>query len=115
MKNFRQKLIADSDRLFELALTSDRPVWSPLTTRELAKLLGVSVQVLANWRVRDIGPPSRPAPRGRGHRRHYRLDEVLSWLTGQPSWKFNRAWLVGRGLAPDDADAAYVEWATGVL
>ncbi|SFE00276.1 helix-turn-helix domain-containing protein [Salipiger profundus] len=115
MKNFRETLLERAEQLSNDALDSSTPIWRPLTSRDLSKLLGVSVQVLANWRVRDLGPPHHPARRGQGHKRFYRMDQVLAWLTERPSWEFGRAWLLRRGLAPDDADEAYVEWASDIF
>ncbi len=60
----------------------DQPPWHVLGTRELARLLGVGVQVLGDWRQRGIGP--RPVVRGVyrrgvGNKRWYRLNEVRRW------------------------------------
>ena len=35
----------------------DRPPWHVVSSRELAKTFGVTLQTIANWRVRDVGPP----------------------------------------------------------
>ncbi|WP_421998081.1 helix-turn-helix domain-containing protein [Roseovarius confluentis] len=101
--------------LLQDALTSPSPIWTPLTTREIGRLLRVSVQVLANWRVRDQGPPFTHAARGKGNRCLYTLSEVLAWMSARPTWEFDRAWLVARGLAPEDANEDYVAWARQVL
>jgi len=101
--------------LIEIALTNRHPPWLQFTGRETARFLDVSVQVLANWRVRDQGPPYSHASRGKGNKCLYRLSDVIEWLTGRPAWLFDRDWLVRHGLAPIDADQDYVDWAKTAL
>ncbi|MFY0311600.1 helix-turn-helix domain-containing protein [Leisingera sp. D0M16] len=115
MRHLRQNLETRASQLEAAAISSSIPIWRPLTSRELSKALGISVQVLANWRVRDQGPPSRPAPRGKGNRRLYRMDEVLAWLTGRPAWVFARSWLATRGLAPGDCGEEDVDWVVNII
>lgn len=115
MQSLRSVLIDRAELLTEQALARTNPIWNPVTTRELGRLLGVSVQALANWRVRDLGPPFERAGRGKGNKCLYRTDQVLEWLTGVPAWKYDRAWLAGRGLAAEDAEQPYVEWAKEVV
>lgn len=79
------------------------PPWRPIPSRLLAKVLGVSLQSLANWRVRDTGPQPEPYRRGQGNRTMYRPDVVMSWLAmiaGQETepWKFSQKWLQGQNL-----------------
>jgi hypothetical protein len=98
----------DKDRRFELAshlANSPNPPWRPVPSRELARLLGVSLQTLANWRVRDKGPGSEPRVRGKGNRIFYRPDEVASWLLHRKvaPWEICRDWLKERGLMVDEA------------
>jgi excisionase family DNA binding protein len=51
-----------------------------LTTRNVAKLLGVTSATIARWRARGL-PCYRPGgPHGR---LHYDEAEVLAWATGQ--------------------------------
>ncbi|WP_417725736.1 helix-turn-helix transcriptional regulator [Salipiger sp.] len=113
MQNLKHLLADRAECLASEAMSNPDPIWRLLTTRELSKVLGVSVQVLANWRVRDLGPPYRHARPREGHKCFYRMDEVLQWLTGRPAWEFSRSWLAHRGLAPADAEQDYVEWAEG--
>jgi len=115
MQNLRPFLTARAEELAQQATTSPVPIWRPVTTREIGRLLGISIQVLANWRVRDQGPPFTHAGRALGRKCLYRMDQVLEWLTGTAAWEFDRSWLVVRGLAPDDADEGYVEWAKRVI
>ena len=108
MQNYRRELSNNRDALLERALSNSAPIWRPITSRELASTFGVSMQTLANWRVRDNGPPYTASRRGT--KCLYRVDEVLGWLTKTPSWELARAWMVRRGMAPADADKTYVDW-----
>ena len=61
-----------------------------LSPKKLALRLGVCVDTIANWRVRDIIPPplealnSTPTGRGRGNRWvRYDYWRVLRWLDGK--------------------------------
>lgn len=47
---------------------------------ELAKLLGVSGQTLANWRMRGVGPRPEPAADWKANRNHYKIVEVLAYF-----------------------------------
>lgn len=101
-------------------LRSSVPPWHGVRSRIIARWLGVSLQVLANWRVRDIGPSSIKAPKGSGNRMLYRPDEVAIWLTdGQiQAWELAEEWLERRGLAPasscPDAISDVVAWLEGL-
>lgn len=108
MNNYRDELFKNRDVLIERAVSDSKPIWRPITSRELARTIGVSMQTLANWRVRDLGPPYTASRRGT--KCLYRLDEFLGWLTGEPSWELARTWMARRGMAPEDADQDYVEW-----
>lgn len=101
------------DRLLPLFLSASLPIWRPIPSRELARKLGVSLQSLANWRVRDTGPEAEAAIRGKGNRTFYRPDKVLSWLCEgekQP-WEFSRDWLKKHSLQIDgEMDKAATQW-----
>lgn len=50
----------DVPRFVLAAMDSNLPPWRPIPSRSVAKLLGIKLQTLANWRMRDIGRnPSR--------------------------------------------------------
>ena len=57
----------------------DYPPWAYLTSVELSRLCGVSMQTVWNWRVRGTGPVS---VQDRSRRHWYRLADVLSWRGG---------------------------------
>lgn len=115
MQSFRQRLQDQVLAIADEAIRNDDPIWRPLPSREIGRRLGVSVQVLANWRVRDLGPRAHSGRKGQGNKTFYRMDEVLEWLSGRESWEFDKDWLVARGLAPADAERGYVEWASSLL
>jgi hypothetical protein len=56
-----------------------RPPWHVMSSRELASALGVSLQTTANWRIRNLGPPTEPANCFKGNRTYYRLDKAECW------------------------------------
>jgi hypothetical protein len=90
-------------RNIDFLMKSDVPPWRLISSRELAKLLGVSLQSLANWRLRGKGPVAEPPVKGRGNRIYYQRAQVLSWLsrfTESPrgSWEFSSDWLSAAGL-----------------
>lgn len=81
-------------------LADNAPPWRAITSKTLCERLGVSLQVLANWRVRGVGPAHDRAPKGAGNKMVYRPEEVASWLTDLtvPAWEFSARWLDLRGL-----------------
>lgn len=87
------------------------PPWRPISSRKLAAMLGVSLQSLANWRVRGTGPDAEPQKKGRGNRIFYRPDKVIAWLScGQTEdWLVCEAWLRERDIevTPAGRDAVY--------
>lgn len=76
------------------------PPWRPISSRTLAPLLNVSLQSLANWRVRGYGPPYEGLYEGKGNKIFYRPDKVMSWLSrgAKEPWEFCRDWLLARNL-----------------
>ena len=76
----------------------ERPPWHVASSLELATALGVSLQTIANWRIRSVGPPALPKGHFRGNRSYYVVEEVLAWLSdrrGEPraGWLFSRDYL----------------------
>lgn len=61
------------------AANPDYPPWAYLTSVELSRLCGVSMQTVWNWRVRGTGPVS---VQDRSRRHWYRLADILSWRDG---------------------------------
>lgn len=75
-------------------------------------MLGVSLQSLANWRVRESGPNPEPPVSGKGNRVFYRPDEVTSWLVDRSvaPWEVSYAWLERRGLVVEPATEQSTEF-----
>jgi hypothetical protein len=92
-----------------MAMTADgvasEPPWHAMSVREVAEALGVSIQVLANWRIRGRGPRPLPAEVFRGNRTFYPAHEVANALSKEPSegWLQCRAFLLQHGLVRPDA------------
>lgn len=106
---------------FELddILNFESPPWHPVSSRELSRLLGVSLQTLANWRVRETGPEPAGPIKGRGNKIYYRPDIVMEWAShkaGHPvPWYFYSGnWLNKRGLSCEISDANSVATAMRV-
>lgn len=107
--------IADAEKVIRKVADTGVPPWRPISSRSAAKLLGVSIQVLANWRLREAGPPHQGPIKGKGNRTFYRPDEVVSWLStlvGRPlePWEFDRDWMAERGIAANQSSKAAIEW-----
>ena len=99
---------------------SNLPPWRPVPSRTLAKLLGVSLQVLANWRVRETGPKYLPRQKGKGNRLFYRLDDVMAWLSrelgsSKEPWEFDRDWLDVREMRVHSPSKEAIEWFIGEI
>lgn len=84
--------------------------WDTLSSRQLAALLRVSIQVLANWRMRDTGPKPAPANCFRGNRTYYPVYEVEAWLCGIEPWEVMRDWLRERYIFPEPLTTAERTW-----
>ena len=69
-----------------------RPTWATVTSRELADILGVSLQSINNWQVRGHLPAPEPRRRGLGNKNRYRISTIINWLTNTPEdqihWQF---------------------------
>jgi hypothetical protein len=88
-----------------------RPPWSVVGTVELARLLGVHMQSVYNWRCRGTGPEPEAEPRRHyrrvGPRVLHRIDGVLAWLPGGKAdpWHWTGRFLVEvRALLPGHLD-----------
>lgn len=82
-----------------------RAPWHVLSGRELSDLTGVSLQVLANWRVRGKGPKPCPAGAYRGHRCYYRVSAIDAWLCElegvmREEWEITADWLMQQYIFP---------------
>lgn len=67
--------------------------WQVFSSLEVADALGRSLQSMHNMRMRRTGPLSEPFDDYRGNRLHYRYDNLYSWLTDEPAWKYHQTWI----------------------
>lgn len=112
---YKEKAAFDAEGAYETLLSSSSPPWRSISSRTLARVLGVSLQTLANWRVRDAGPPCEGYRRGAGNKVFYRPDKVMTWLKAQVGatsepWEHSFAWLVKHGLADKEVSQKRMEF-----
>ncbi len=108
--NFKAALILRYSSLLANAMASSTPIWRPIPSRQMARILGITIQTLANWRFREQGPRFSHAAKGKGNKVLYRMSDVLEWLSAKPSWEFEGEWLAHKGLGPEELDRDYIEW-----
>lgn len=87
------------------AMGSNLPPWRPIPSRAAADMLGVSLNALAQWRMRRVGARCEPWVPGRGNRVYYRPDRLAEWLSAGrcAEWQFSGWWLQRNGLIPGGA------------
>lgn len=64
-----------------------RPIYQFVSTAELAQVLGVKHQVVANFVLRQIIPAPVPASapyRFKGNKRYFRISAIKAWLESKP-------------------------------
>ena len=108
--NLKAALIPRYSSLLANAMASTTPIWRLIPSRQMARILGITIQTLANWRVREQGPRFSHAAKGKGNKVLYRMSDVLEWLSARPSWEFEGEWLAQKGLGPEELDRDYTEW-----
>jgi len=63
-----------------------------VTTRELADILGVSHQRVANWHLRGHLPEPEPRRKGQGNKNRWKISVIKNWLNNTPEddihWDF---------------------------
>jgi hypothetical protein len=82
----------------KVSTLSNQPPWLFVTSAELAKALGVHIQTLSNWRLRERGPTPAPSTWFKGRPARYNAAHVWAWASeeaGMPAtpWRFSAAWL----------------------
>lgn len=92
------------------AMTTILPPWRPIPSRSAARMLATSLQSLANYRMRELGPRPEAFEKGRGNRVFYRPDRLAEWLSGGrcADWQFSGCWLQANGLRPEAIDMSAV-------
>jgi len=102
---------AEKHAALERLLAAPGPPWRPIPSQSLKRFLGVSLQALANWRVRGTGPEPESFIPGLGNKVHYCPNRVMSWLTGYKRhyWEYSADWLAAHGVGVDDPSEASVQ------
>lgn len=70
-----------------------RAPWSTVTSRELSKILGVSLQSINNWKMRDILPAPEPSQNHKGNVNRYRISRIRAWLESQSEEQIQWDWI----------------------
>ncbi len=70
-----------------------RPPWGTVTSRELSKILGVSLQTINNWKMRDILPAPEPSHKHKGNVNRYRICKVRAWLEDKDDGQIQWDWI----------------------
>lgn len=109
------EFIFDQERALVTLHGMKRTPWDALSSAELAGLLGVSLQVLANWRVRGRGPSWVKTNVFRGTRTFYAVAEIDRWLRAlkddhHPLWEIVAAWLGDRFFFPSPLETEERTW-----
>ena len=70
------------------------PTWSVVSSRELSKILNVSLQTICNWRLREVLPEPEPHNRVlKGNRNYYRISTIRAWLENTTEEAIHWAWV----------------------
>lgn len=88
----------------------DRVPWDVVSSRELAELIGVNLQVLANWRSRGKGPAPAPAECFRGKSAYYPVCNVVAWRLDIEPWEVAAQWLRERFIFPKPLETEERTW-----
>lgn len=70
-----------------------RPTWSVVTSRELSKIFGVSLQTINNWKMRDILPPPIAHKKLVGNCNYYRISQIRAWAEARPENDIHWEWV----------------------
>lgn len=57
-----------------------RPTWCSVTSMELSKILGVSLQTINNWHTRGAMPLPMPRKNGQGNKNRFKIAAIRAWL-----------------------------------
>lgn len=70
-----------------------RPTWSVVSSAELAKIINVHLQTIANWRCRSILPPSVKHSRLNANKCYFRISEIRAWLENRTEEEIHWEWI----------------------
>ncbi|PHR55050.1 MAG: hypothetical protein COA47_14495 [Robiginitomaculum sp.] len=79
-------------RLAEQGVKETFP-WLVISSLELADVLGVHLQTIANWQIRKQGPIAEPKDHWRGNRRYFSIANITAWLDQVEAWKVYQEWI----------------------
>ncbi|PHS25516.1 MAG: hypothetical protein COA85_06905 [Robiginitomaculum sp.] len=79
-------------RLGEWGIKNPFP-WLVVSSLELADMLGVHLQTIANWQIRKQGPQSEPKGHWRGNRRYFSIASIMAWLEDKEPWEIYQEWI----------------------
>lgn len=82
-------------RLVSLGYKDPAP-YHVISGPELSRLLNVSDQTLANWRMRGLGPKPEPSENWKGHRNYYKLADLLAYFDSCSPSKIYCDWVRSR-------------------
>jgi hypothetical protein len=73
---------------------SPRSPFGLVSSIELARVLGVHLQTICNWRIRGILPPAVPkASAPKGNRYYYRISAIQAWLADKQEEEIAQTWV----------------------
>ena len=87
-----------------------------ITSAELAKVLGVHLQTINNWKLRELLPkPESNSRTLRGNKNYYRISKIRGWLENKPEDEINREWLRDEWGISADLTAGQINQLSRVL
>ena len=70
-----------------------RAPWCSVTSRELSNILGVSLQTINNWKMRNILPLPEESHKHKGNVNRYKVSKIKSWLEGKNEEQIQWDWI----------------------
>jgi len=99
-----------------------RPNWQPfikrcplghITSKELSKVLSVSLQTINNWKMRELLPAPDQHPRLKGNKNYFQIAKIRAWIEDRPADEIIMEWARNQ-IAPDIKNVEQVKWAVTV-
>lgn len=79
-----------------------RAPWYTVTSRELSKILCVSLQTINNWKMREILPEPEPYENYKGNVNRYKISKIKMWLEDRTEEEINREFIEKHMEIPPD-------------
>ena len=87
-----------------------------VTSAELAKVLGVALQSVNNWKLRGLLPKTESNSRTlRGNKNYYKISKIRAWLEGRTEDEINREWLRDEWSLDEKIESAQISQLMKVL